>query len=123
MALRPFAGRKEGHVVKAIARERDAHMSYALGVTAQLESQERRAIADKLAATNMEMEERLEVDDLLGWAKVTAPVAGSDQHAHDIQTAVARILVGLPFALARLMEATSRRLTSKGTGGRVANPS
>jgi hypothetical protein len=47
-------------------------------------------------------------------------VAGSDQHfyAHDIRTTVARILVGLPFALARLMEATSRRLTAKRTGPR-----
>ena len=39
MALRPFTGREEGHVVKAVARERDAHMSYAPGVAAQLESQ------------------------------------------------------------------------------------
>jgi hypothetical protein len=39
MALRPFTGREEGHVVKAIVRERDAHMSYAQGVAAQLESQ------------------------------------------------------------------------------------
>jgi hypothetical protein len=30
MALRPFTGRKEGHVVKAVALEREAHMSYAL---------------------------------------------------------------------------------------------
>ena len=39
MALRPLAGRKERHVVEAIARERDAHMSHTLGVAAQLESQ------------------------------------------------------------------------------------
>jgi hypothetical protein len=49
---------------------------------------------------------------------VTAPVAGGDQHVHNIRTAVARILVGLPFALARLMEASSRWLTAKGTGPR-----
>jgi len=39
-------------------------------------------------------------------------------YAHDVRTTVARILVGLPFALTRLMEATafrvSRWLTSKG---------
>ena len=44
-------------------------------------------------------------------------VAGGDEHiyAHDIRTGVARILVGLPFALARLIEAISRSLASKST--------
>ena len=43
-------------------------------------------------------------------------VAGSDQpiSAPDIRTSIAHILVGLPFALARLMEATSHWLTSTG---------
>ena len=46
--------------------------------------------------------------------------AGSDQpvSAPDIRTSVARILVALPFALARLMEATSHWLTSKVSGQR-----
>ena len=41
-------------------------------------------------------------------------VAGGDEHiyARDIRTTVARILVGLPFALARLIEAISRSLAS-----------
>jgi hypothetical protein len=53
-----------------------------------------------------------------GSVTVMPLVAASDQHicAHDMRTTVARILVGLPFALARLMEATSRSLTSKRTG-------
>ena len=44
-------------------------------------------------------------------------VAGGDEHiyAHDIRTGVARVLVGLPFALARLIEAISRSLASKST--------
>ena len=47
-------------------------------------------------------------------------VGGADQpiYTHDLRTTVARILVGLPFALARLMEACSRWLTAKGTGPR-----
>ena len=52
-----------------------------------------------------------------GSVTVMPLVAGGDQHiyAHDIRTTVARILVGLPFALARLIEATSRSLASKST--------
>jgi hypothetical protein len=55
-----------------------------------------------------------------GSVTVMPLVAGSDQriYAHDIRTTVARILVGLPFALARLIEATSRSLASKSTGPR-----
>ena len=50
-----------------------------------------------------------------GPVTVVPLVTGGDQHifAHDIRTTVARILVGLPFALARLIEATSRSLASK----------
>ena len=50
MALRPLAGRKERHVVEAIACERDAHISHALGVAAQFESQAVRA-ADEASRT------------------------------------------------------------------------
>jgi hypothetical protein len=44
-------------------------------------------------------------------------VAGGDEHiyAYDIRTGVARILVGLPFALGRLIEAISRSHSSKST--------
>ena len=61
---------------------------------------------------------QISLPDGVETGSVTALVAGRDQHAHDIRTTVARILVGLPFALARLMEATSRSLASKSTGPR-----
>ena len=52
---------------------------------------------------------------------VTVTSRSSDQpiYAHDVRTTVARILVGLPFALAHLVEATSRWVTLKGNGPRI----
>ena len=46
---------------------------------------------------------------------VTITGRSSEQpiYAHGIRTTVARTLVGLPFALARLVEATSRRLRER----------
>ena len=43
IALRPLADREKRHVVETIVRDRDAHMSHAFGVTAELESQAVRA--------------------------------------------------------------------------------
>jgi hypothetical protein len=72
MALRPLAGRKERHVVEAIARERDAHMSNALGVAAQLESQAVRA-ADEARRTARDYEALATKlgNDRLGYSQVS----------------------------------------------------
>ena len=50
IALRPLADRKKRHIVEFIVRDRDAHMSHAFGVTAQLDSQAVRA-ADEASGT------------------------------------------------------------------------
>ena len=62
------------------------------------------------------------VDHVEAGSGAVMPVVGGTHqpiYTHDLRTAVARILVGLPFALARLVEATSRWLTSKGARPRV----